>query len=65
MDVKQKVDLQHAFGVALKGRQPEEHPEMPGNDAPWYWEYSKHNNGYTDPFPGKTEHRLPRYFALL
>lgn len=55
MKVKQHMDLQDTFGAALQGRSPEDHPEMPGIDAPWYWEYSKQNGGYTDPFPGECE----------
>lgn len=54
MNVRQHMDLQRTFGVALQNKTPKEHPEMPGIDAPWYWEYSKQNDGYTDPFPGTT-----------
>ncbi|KAK5687017.1 hypothetical protein LTS10_001154 [Elasticomyces elasticus] len=52
IDVRPRLDLQHEFGAVLSDKKPHEHQEMPGVDAPWYWEFSKRNGGYTDPFPG-------------
>ena len=52
IDVRHDMDLRKTFAAALGNMQPDEHQEMPGVDAPWYWEYSKKNGGYTDPFPG-------------
>lgn len=46
------MDLRSTFSTVLKDIEPNDHPVMPGVDAPWYWEYSKANSGYTDPFPG-------------
>ncbi|TKA71387.1 hypothetical protein B0A55_04023 [Friedmanniomyces simplex] len=57
MDVRQQLDLRSEFSVVLENMQPHEHEEMPGVDAPWYWEFSKRNGGYTDPFPGLHLHK--------
>lgn len=35
ISAKQHIDLQSTFEVALQGKRPEDHPEMPGIDAPW------------------------------
>lgn len=35
ISAKQHMDLQSQFGVALQGKRPNDHPEMPGIDAPW------------------------------
>lgn len=36
VDIKQQLDVHQEFDIALNGRRPEEHPFMPGVDAPWY-----------------------------
>ena len=35
LDVRQRLDLQTEYSVALQGKEPHEHQEMPGVDAPW------------------------------
>lgn len=52
IDVRPKIDLRKAFSPVLDNVKPMDHEEMPGTDAPWYWEYQRRNGGYTDPFPG-------------
>ena len=52
LDVQQSLDLRKTFKAALGDSKPDEHEEMPSVDAPWYWDWQKRNNGYTDPFPG-------------
>ncbi|KAK3696075.1 hypothetical protein LTR37_018156 [Vermiconidia calcicola] len=56
--VRSKMDLRKTYAAALGSLRPGEHPEMPGVDAPWYWEFSRRNNGYTDPFPGLHLHKV-------
>ncbi|KAL1625923.1 hypothetical protein SLS56_007162 [Neofusicoccum ribis] len=46
------VDLRELYKVALGDKRPDEWPEAPGVDSPWYWEASAKNDNYTDPFPG-------------
>ncbi|KAK4555025.1 hypothetical protein LTR86_007791 [Recurvomyces mirabilis] len=52
LDIRQHLDLEKEYATVLKGKKPSEHEEMPGVDAPWYWDFTARNNGYTDPFPG-------------
>jgi len=35
LDVRQTLDLQDEFAAVLRNREPHEHEEMPGVDAPW------------------------------
>ncbi|KAK1044794.1 hypothetical protein LTR33_015268, partial [Friedmanniomyces endolithicus] len=58
IDIRQRLDLRKEFSAVLRDKQPHEHEEMPGVDAPWYWEFSKRNGGYTDPFPGLHLHKV-------
>ncbi|TKA33380.1 hypothetical protein B0A54_14076 [Friedmanniomyces endolithicus] len=58
IDIRQRLDLRKEFSAVLMNKQPHEHEEMPGVDAPWYWEFSKRNGGYTDPFPGLHLHKV-------
>jgi hypothetical protein len=58
IDVRHDLDLRKTFASALGSMKPDEHQEMPGVDAPWYWEFSRNNGGYTDPFPGLRLHKV-------
>lgn len=52
VDCQEQVDLRELYKVALGDKRPDEWPEAPGVDSPWYWEASAKNDNYTDPFPG-------------
>ncbi|EKG20679.1 Acyl-CoA thioesterase [Macrophomina phaseolina MS6] len=51
-DFQGELDLREEYKVALGDQRPDEWPEAPSVDSPWYWEASAENNNYTDPFPG-------------
>ncbi|KAF4313069.1 Acyl-CoA thioesterase [Botryosphaeria dothidea] len=51
-DCQEQMDLKEAYKVALGDKRPDDWPEAPGVDSPWYWEASAKNDNYTDPFPG-------------
>ncbi|KAK0938903.1 hypothetical protein LTR29_009514 [Friedmanniomyces endolithicus] len=36
IDIRQRLDLRKEFSAVLMNKQPHEHEEMPGVDAPWY-----------------------------
>ncbi|KAK5170269.1 uncharacterized protein LTR77_004855 [Saxophila tyrrhenica] len=58
LDIQSTIDLRKEYAAVLGNKRPDEHQEMPGVDAPWYWEFSRRNNNYTDPFPGLTLHKV-------
>ncbi|KAF9630494.1 Acyl-CoA thioesterase [Lasiodiplodia theobromae] len=52
VDCQDQLDLWEEYKVALGNRRPDDWPEAPGVDSPWYWEASAQDGNRTDPFPG-------------
>lgn len=46
-----KIDLQKKYAAVLAGKVPEDSPECPGVDSPYWWRVEK-ERGFVDPFPG-------------
>jgi hypothetical protein len=46
-----KVDLQKEYAVVLEGKRPDDWPECPGIDSPYWWKIEQ-ERGWIDPFPG-------------
>jgi len=48
---KLKVDLREKYNSVLKNKRPEDWPECPGVDSPYWWEIEQ-GRGWVDPYPG-------------
>ncbi|KAK7529459.1 thioesterase-like superfamily-domain-containing protein [Phyllosticta citribraziliensis] len=51
-DCQDPYDLPRRYRSALGDRRPEDWPEAPSVDSPWYWEMQAANNGTNHAFPG-------------
>ncbi|KAK5167511.1 uncharacterized protein LTR77_007210 [Saxophila tyrrhenica] len=51
LDVQDKVDLWKQYEDTLRHKRPDDFEEVPGVDAPWYWQLRK-ETGRNDSFPG-------------
>lgn len=52
IDVQEKVDIWEQYKDVLHNKKPEDFPEAPGMDLPWYWEWLKKDGNTNDKFPG-------------
>ncbi|KAF2397700.1 Thioesterase/thiol ester dehydrase-isomerase [Trichodelitschia bisporula] len=50
-DRQHEGDLRAKYKAVLDGKRPEDWPEAPGVDSPYYWT-TERERGYIDPFPG-------------
>jgi acyl-CoA thioesterase II len=53
LDAQESLNLWEKYDSVLKGKTPDDFPEAPGMDVPWYWKLLE--NGHpNDKFPGLT-----------
>ncbi|KAF2104208.1 Thioesterase/thiol ester dehydrase-isomerase [Rhizodiscina lignyota] len=63
LDVQQQVDLREKYGVALRSKRPDEWPEAPAIDSPWFWKYMTRPGNSPEgdsniPFPGVSRRKV-------
>ena len=51
LDLQEKVDLWDKYKTVLRGKSPNDFPDCPGMDVPWYWKY-REETGHNDQHPG-------------